>query len=282
MPMQVTVPPSLLSGQTAAITGGAGELCGCMAVALSRAGANVVVIDIDAARAVAKAQSMEKDGGRAMGIGADVTSRSDMESAAGLIRSEFGGLDILINGAGGNQAQATTSEALSFFDLPLTALRKVFELNCLGTIVPCQVLGRLIVERVQKGGGFGHIINLSSMNSLRPLTRIPAYSAAKAAVSNFTQWLSVHMAQNYTPKIRVNAIAPGFFLTEQNRFLLIDKETGELTARGKTILAHTPAGELGRPEDLVSTLFWLLNPASRFISGVVVPVDGAFSAFSGV
>ncbi|HUT56008.1 MAG TPA: SDR family oxidoreductase [bacterium] len=282
MPKQIEIPPSPLTGKTAAITGGAGELCGAMADALARAGARVAVIDIDGARARAKADGIVKAGGRAIGIAADVVSRPDMDQAAGAIGSEFGGLDILINGAGGNNPGATTSEAQTFFDLPVDAVRKVFELNCLGTIVPCQALGKLIVETVKRSGDFGHIINLSSMNALRPLTRIPAYSAAKAAVSNFTQWLAVHMAQNYTPKIRVNAIAPGFFLTNQNRFLLIDQDSGGFTARGQTILAHTPAGELGRAEDLLSTLFWLLDPASRFISGVVVPVDGAFSAFSGV
>ncbi len=276
------IPPSHLTGKTAAITGGAGELCGAMADALARAGVKVAVIDVDGARATAKAEGIVKSGGRAIGVAADVVSRPDMDRAGERIRSEFGGLDILINGAGGNNPGATTSEAQSFFELPAEAVRQVFELNCLGTIVSCQALGKLIVETVEQGGGFGNIVNISSMNALRPLTRIPAYSAAKAAVSNFTQWLAVHMAQNYTAKVRVNAMAPGFFLTEQNRFLLQEREGGGFTARGRTILAHTPAGELGRAEDLLSTLFWLLDPASRFVSGVVVPVDGGFSAFSGV
>jgi NAD(P)-dependent dehydrogenase (short-subunit alcohol dehydrogenase family) len=186
-------------------------------------------------------------------------------------------VDILINGAGGNHPSATTKPDLPFFDLPLDALRHVGDLNLLGTILPCQVFGRGMAER-----GEGIILNISSMSALRPLTRIPAYSAAKAAVSNFTQWLAVHMAQNYSPKIRVNAIAPGFFLTEQNRFLLTDKDTGELTPRGQSILSHTPMNRFGDPEDLLGATMWLISPASAFVTGVVLPVDGGFSAFSGV
>ena len=280
--MQKSAHFSFLSGQTAAVTGGAGELCGHMADALSDQGANVVIIDLDEDRARTRAEGIKARGGTATAMACDVVSRSELELVKERILSQFGGLDILINGAGGNHPGATTSDEQSFFDLPLEAMRKVFELNCLGTVVPCQVLGTLILETVEKGQGFGNIINISSMNALRPLTRIPAYSAAKAAVSNFTQWLSVHMAKNYTPRIRVNAIAPGFFLTDQNRFLLVDKDSGERTARGRAIIEHTPRGELGKAEDLVSTLFWLLDPKSHFVNGIVVPVDGAFSAFSGV
>jgi NAD(P)-dependent dehydrogenase (short-subunit alcohol dehydrogenase family) len=166
---------------------------------------------------------------------------------------------------------------LSFFDLPIDALRHVGDLNLLGTILPCQVFGREMAER-----GEGVILNISSMNAFRPLTRIAAYSAAKAAVSNFTQWLAVHMAQEYSPKIRVNAVAPGFFLTEQNRFLLTDKEGGGLTARGQAIINHTPQGRFGTPEDLLGTVLWLISPAATFVTGIVVPVDGGFSAYSGV
>jgi NAD(P)-dependent dehydrogenase (short-subunit alcohol dehydrogenase family) len=183
----------------------------------------------------------------------------------------------VINAAGGNNPQATTSPDLSFFDLPEDALRFVFDLNIAGTIIPSQVFGRSMAER-----GEGTILNISSMNAFRPLTRIPAYSAAKAGVSNFTQWLAVHMAQEYSPHIRVNAVAPGFFLTEQNRFLLTDPETGELTDRGRTIIEHTPMGRFGEPEELLGTVLWLLSPASGYVTGIVVPVDGGFSAFSGV
>jgi NAD(P)-dependent dehydrogenase (short-subunit alcohol dehydrogenase family) len=186
-------------------------------------------------------------------------------------------LDTLINAAGGNTASATTGPDRSFFDLPEEALRFVSDLNVLGTMLPCQTFGRAMADR-----GRGVILNVSSMNAFRPLTRIPAYSAAKAAVANFTQWLAVHMAQEYSSEIRVNAIAPGFFLTDQNRFLLTDGTTGELTARGASIIEHTPAGRFGQPEDLLGTMLWLLSPASSFVTGVVVPVDGGFSAFSGV
>jgi NAD(P)-dependent dehydrogenase (short-subunit alcohol dehydrogenase family) len=196
---------------------------------------------------------------------------------AKVLTSEFGRLDCLVNGAGGNNPKATTAPDLSFFDLPAEALRFVFELNLMGTILPSQVAGRLMADQ-----GEGNILNISSMNAFRPLTRIPAYSAAKAGVSNFTQWLAVHMAQEYSPKIRVNAVAPGFFLTEQNRFLLMDSESGKLTARGQTILDHTPAGRFGEPSDLIGAVLWLLSPASSFVTGVVLPIDGGFQAFSGV
>jgi len=200
-----------------------------------------------------------------------------VEIAAQTVLSTFSRVDILINGAGGNKPAATTNPDQRFFDLPSDALRWVFDLNLMGTILPCQVFGRLMAD--QKSGV---ILNISSMNAFRPLTRIAAYSAAKAGVSNFTQWLAVHMAQEYSPEIRVNAIAPGFFLTEQNRFLLTDKNTRELTARGKSILSHTPMARFGAPDDLIGTVIWLLSPASAFVTGIVVPVDGGFSAFSGV
>jgi NAD(P)-dependent dehydrogenase (short-subunit alcohol dehydrogenase family) len=271
-----------ISGQTAVITGGAGVLGGAMVEELAMRGANVVIIGRNEEKAKKKAEEINSSGKKAIGLSSDVTDRSQLEIAKEKIKEEFGGIDILINAAGGNHPQATTSDELSFFDLPPESIKNVFDINCLGTILPCQVFGQLMVETVEKSGGFGNIISLSSMSAFRPLTRIPAYSAAKAAVSNFTQWLAVHMAHNYTPRIRVNAIAPGFFLTEQNRFLLTDRETGEFTKRGRSIIAHTPDGELGDPQDLISTLMWLLDPASRFITGTVVPVDGGFSAFSGV
>ena len=207
----------------------------------------------------------------------DALDKESVGQAFEKVTAEFGKLDCLVNGAGGTSPKATTSPDQSFFDLPAEALRFVFDLNLVGTILPSQTAGKMMAER-----GEGTILNISSMNALRPLTRIPAYSAAKAGVSNFTQWLAVHMAQVYSPKIRVNAVAPGFFLTEQNRFLLMDSASGNLTVRGKSILDHTPAGRFGDPSDLVGAVLWLLSPASCFVTGVVLPVDGGFQAFSGV
>ena len=189
----------------------------------------------------------------------------------------FNRLDFLINGAGGNKKEATTRSDLSFFELTPEAIRAVFDLNFMGTLLPSQAFGRVLAEQ-----GEGVILNISSINTFRPLTKIPAYSAAKAAVTNFTQWLAVHMSQEYSDKIRVNAIAPGFFLTEQNRFLLTDEATGNLTPRGRTIVDHTPMARFGNPEDLIGTVLWLLSPGAAFVHGIVVAVDGGFSAFSGV
>ena len=200
-----------------------------------------------------------------------------MQEALDSVVNRFGKVDCLINGAGGNHPKATTSPDLAFFDIPVDSFRFVMDLNLLGTVVPSQVFARHMAEQ-----GDGVILNISSMNAFRPLTRIPAYSAAKAAVSNFTQWLAVHLAQEYSPKIRVNALAPGFFLTEQNRFLLTDEKSGELTARGKTIIEHTPMDRFGEPKDLIGTTLWLLSSASEFVTGIVVPIDGGFSAFGGV
>ncbi len=265
------------SGRTVLITGGAGILGGEMACMLVGCGANVAIMDRDPAMANRLLDRLGCGPGCAVVVYGDVLKRETLIEAGEVVRQEFGPVDTLINAAGGNHPKATTSDELSFFDLPEEALRFAFELNVVGTMLPCQVYGQGMAER-----GEGVVLNVSSMNAFRPLTRIPAYSAAKAGVSNFTQWLAVHMAQEYSPRIRVNAIAPGFFLTEQNRFLLEDRETGERTRRGRTILAHTPMGRFGDPVDLLGTVLWLLSPASEFVTGVVVPVDGGFSAFSGV
>jgi NAD(P)-dependent dehydrogenase (short-subunit alcohol dehydrogenase family) len=266
------------SGRTVVVTGGAGVLGREIAYALVGCNANVVILDRDQELAQKVIERFPKMvNGRAVRVYGDVLDSAILHQAYETIQAEFGAVDILINAAGGNHPSATTSADLSFFDLPLDALRHVGDLNLLGTILPCQVFGRGMAER-----GEGVILNASSINAFRPLTRIPAYSAAKAAVSNFTQWLAVHMAQNYSPHIRVNAIAPGFFLTEQNRFLLTDKDSGELTERGKSILIHTPMNRFGTPEDLLGATMWLISPASAFVTGVVIPIDGGFSAFSGV
>jgi NAD(P)-dependent dehydrogenase (short-subunit alcohol dehydrogenase family) len=266
-----------LTGKVAVLTGGAGALCSAMARGLVACKAKVAILDINLSAAERVAAELRERGGEAMAVRADVLDKPGVEQAAQKVIAAFGCVDILINGAGGNKQEATTSDELSFFDLPADAIRWVFDLNIIGTVLPCQVFGRYMVAQ-----GSGCILNISSMAAFRPLTKTVAYSAAKAAVSNFTQWLAVHIAQNYSARIRVNAIAPGFFLTEQNRYLLTQKETGELTERGRAIINHTPMGRLGDPEDLVGTVLWLLSDSASFVHGAVIPIDGAFSAFSGV
>jgi len=265
------------TGRSIIITGGAGILGGEIACALVGCGASVALVDRDPALADRLLQRFETSVGQAIVVYGDVLRPESLQVAAEKVVESFGRVDCLINGAGGNNPRATTSPEQSFFDLPPDALRFVFDLNLLGTILPTQTFAKYMVEQ-----GEGVILNISSMNAFRPLTRIPAYSAAKAGVSNFTQWLAVHMAQEYSPRIRVNAIAPGFFLTDQNRFLLTQQENGDLTPRGQSIISHTPMARFGTPEDLLGTVMWLLSPASAFVTGVVVPVDGGFSAFSGV
>ena len=265
--------------RTVLVTGGAGVLGLEIVRALVQCNANVIVLSRNqeqATKSVAESVRPLKSKGQVLCIYGNVLQAETLQEANETVKSEFGAVDILINAAGGNHPSATTSTDLSFFDLPLDALRHVSELNLLGTILPCQIFGRGMAE-----GGQGVILNISSMNAFRPLTRIPAYSAAKAAVTNFTQWLAVHMAQNYSPQIRVNAIAPGFFIGEQNRRLLLN-EDGSLTARGQSILAHTPMNRFGNPEDLLGATLWLISPASAFVTGIVVPIDGGFSAYSGV
>jgi NAD(P)-dependent dehydrogenase (short-subunit alcohol dehydrogenase family) len=265
-------------GRTVVITGATGVLGGEITCALAGCGANVALLDCNLGPGKELLDAMgPAAASRAALVAGNVLEIDSLQEAATLIVERFGRVDALVNAAGGNKPEATTRSGQSFFDLSPDALRWVFDLNALGTILPCQVFGRLMAER-----GEGVILNISSMNAFRPLTRIPAYSAAKAAVSNFTQWLAVHMAQEYSPQIRVNAIAPGFFLTRQNRFLLTDERTGELTPRGRTILAHTPMARFGEPSDLLGATLWLLSPAASFVTGIVVPIDGGFSAFSGV
>lgn len=267
-----------LRGKVAVVTAGGGVLCGAIAKALGAAGAKVAVADLrpDEARAVADA--ITSAGGEAKSYQVDMFNRETVQACCDAICADFGGVDILVNGVGGNNKGATTSAEQSFFNIPADEIRRVLDLNLVaGAIVPCQVF----IERMKDNPDGGSVINISSMNAFRPLTRIPAYSAAKAAVSNFTQWLAVHLAQEYNPRLRVNAIAPGFFLTAQNRFLMLEP-SGDVTPRGKTILGHTPMGEFGKPEDLCGVAVWLASDASRFVTGIVVPIDGGFSAFSGV
>jgi NAD(P)-dependent dehydrogenase (short-subunit alcohol dehydrogenase family) len=266
-----------LSGQIAVVTGGAGVLCASLCKALASLDVKVVILDINRAAAEQLASQINQADGEAWAIECDVCNKDSLNMAADQIMERFGKVDILINGAGGNNSLATTGKDHPFFDIPSESLNWVIDLNLVSTIFASQVFGRHMASRKK-----GAILNISSMNAFRPLTRIPAYSAAKAAVSNFTQWLAVHMAQEYSPEIRVNAIAPGFFLTDQNRFLLLDQDSGDLTERGQQIIEHTPIKRFGKPEDLSGTVIWLLSAASDFVNGIIVPVDGGFSAYSGV
>lgn len=277
-----------LTGKTAVVTGGGGILCSVMAEALATAGAKVAILDLREENAVKVADKINAAGGQAMGIAANVLELDSLQAAHDKILAKFGPCDILVNGAGGNNPKGTTSKeyltkediinklegVTTFFDLDPAGVSFVFNLNFLGTLLPTQVFAKDMAERE-----CGNIINISSMNAFTPLTKIPAYSGAKAAISNFTQWLAVHFSK---VNIRVNAIAPGFFLTDQNRALLT-KEDGSLTPRGETILTHTPMGKFGKPEDLIGALLFLVDDeAAGFVDGIVLPVDGAFSAFSGV
>ena len=276
-----------LKGKTAVITGGGGVLCGMFAEALGACGANVAVLDLRKDAADAVAEKINADGGIAKGYAANVLKPEEMKAVREEILKDFGKCDILINGAGGNNPKGTTTkeyldledidggeELVTFFDLDPSGIEFVFNLNFLGTLIPTQVFAKDMAKENK-----GNIINISSMNAFCPLTKIPAYSGAKAAVSNFTQWLAVHFSR---VGIRVNAIAPGFFVTNQNRALLFD-ENGQPTQRTKKILAATPMNRFGEAEELIGTLLWLLNDdASGFVDGVVVPVDGGFAAYSGV
>ncbi len=268
------------------ITGGGGVLCSTMAKALASQGAKIAVLDLKAENAEKVADEITVMGGTAIGVSANVLDKKSLQEAHERILSTLGTCDILINGAGGNHPKGTTSkthffaedleaaeEVKTFFDLDPEGIKFVFDLNFIGTLLPTQVFAK---DMVGKAGT--SIINISSMNAFRPLTKIPAYSGAKAAVSNFTQWLAVHFSK---VGIRVNAIAPGFFLTDQNRSLLNDSN-GDLTERGNIIISHTPMNRFGTPDDLVGTLLWLCGDGAKFVTGVVIPIDGGFSAFSGV
>ena len=276
IPMEKILNMFSLEGKTAVITGGAGILGSVIARGLGKAGAKIALCDLVNADKVA--QELQTEGIQAKGYYINVMDIEKIKSCRDEVIKDFGKVDILLNAAGGNMKEATTSEELKFFDLPLLALEKVVGLNLFGgALLPSQIFGKIMVENKEGGS----IINISSMSAFCPLTKVPGYSAAKAAVSNFTQWLAVHFAQEYNKKLRVNALAPGFFLTNQNRFLLTDKE-GNLTPRGKTIITHTPMDKFGDPEDLIGACVWLASDASKFVTGIIVPVDGGFNAFSGV
>lgn len=257
------------------ITGGAGILCSEMAKELAEAGAKVAILDLAGDKARAVAGEIRSRGGTASGFTCNVLKKTDIYAVRDAVLAEFGKIDCLINGAGGNHPKATTNDEVSFFDVPEEAMQFVFSLNFMGTLLPSQVFGETLAE--QKSGC---IVNISSMAALRPLTRVAGYGAAKAAVSNFTQWLATWFAQNVSPVIRVNAIAPGFLLTEQNYYLMIDRQTGDSTPRGRHVLQQTPMGRYGKPEELVGAVIFLSSDAASFVTGVVLPIDGGFSIFA--
>jgi NAD(P)-dependent dehydrogenase (short-subunit alcohol dehydrogenase family) len=278
--------PGDLSGKCAVVTGGAGVICSAMASCLTANGVKTALLDLRADLAEQKAKEISSAvGGSVIGVGASVLDKKSLMDAKKKVNDALGPVDILINGAGGNSPKATTPHEIfqdndldhldqTFFGLDTDSFRSVFDLNFMGTLLPTMVFGRDMVERKQ-----GVVLNISSMNAFRPLTRIPAYSAAKASINNFTAWLAVHLAKQ---NVRVNAIAPGFLLTDQNRFLMTDQATGSLTARGEKIMAATPMGRFGTPDELLGAVLYLVSDMSRFVTGVVLPVDGGFSAYSGV
>lgn len=266
-----------VAGKMIVITGGGGILCGTMSRRLASVGAKIGVLDIRPEAAQKVVDDITAAGGEAMVLHADVLDKAALQRAADVFLARYGRVDALINGAGGNRKEASTSPEMPFFDLPQEAFQSVFNLNFIGTVLSSQVFGKRMVDQ-----GEGAIINIASINAISPLTKIPAYSAAKAAVKNFTEWLAVHISQECSQKIRVNAIAPGFYLTDQNRYLLTDEKTGAMTPRGQTIVNQTPMARYGDPEELMSTILWLLAPGSSFVHGITVVVDGGFCAFSGV
>ena len=270
--------PFSLTDKVAVVTGGTGALCSAMCHGLADAGASVVVIARNQEKITALVSEIKKKGAQCIGISVDVLDKGALQEAAKQVTETFGTVDILINGAGGNRSDATTMPGeRTFFDLPEEALQWVFNLNFTGAVLTSQVFGEIMTQQKH-----GVILNVSSMASYQPMTRVIGYAAAKAAINNFTYWLAIYMAEEHSTDIRVNALAPGFFLGEQNRYLLIDKETGELTQRGQQIIDHTPMNRFGDPDDLVGTVLWLVSDASRFVTGIVVPVDGGFMAYSGV
>lgn len=275
-----------LAGRVCVLTGGAGVIGSTLVKGLAAAGVRTAILDLNRDMADHVARETERTTGtETIGVGANVLDRASLAEARATVRARLGSVDLLINGAGGNSPGATTAVEFvtdqdkedlqrTFFGLDVGAFDKVFALNFTGTLLPSMVFAADMLEQ-----GKGGIVNISSMNSFRPLTKIPAYSAAKASINNFTQWLAVHLARQ---NIRVNAIAPGFFLTQQNRFLLVDQETKDLTARGHRIIDGTPMGKFGEPEDLLGTVLYLLSDISAFVTGVVIPIDGGFNAYSGV
>jgi NAD(P)-dependent dehydrogenase (short-subunit alcohol dehydrogenase family) len=268
-----------LTGKVAVVTGATGVLGGEMARSLAASGARVAVLGRREEKANRVAGEIQVAGGESLALPAGVLNTGQLQDARDTLLEHWGGMDILVNAAGGNVPEATLSDKVGVFELPEKALRQVMDLNFLGTLLPCQVFGAAMVEDAEEPEGC--IVNISSMAASKTLTKVGGYSAAKAAVDNFTRWLAVELARRYGPGLRVNAIAPGFFIGEQNRDLLLH-EDGSPSQRGQAIIQHTPAGRFGEPAELGGTLIWLCSRASTFVNGIVVPVDGGFSAFSGV
>ncbi len=265
-----------LEKKVAVVTGGTGVLGSSMVKALAKAGAKVAIVGRRKDVADDLAKEIKKSGGEAIGVSADVLNAQQLNAAKKTILDQFGTINILVNGAGGNMPGATIPTDKTFLDLKIEDFQKVVELNLTGSVLPSQILAEPIMAAKS-----GCIINISSMAAYLPITRVVGYSVAKAAISNFTQWMAIEMAKKFGEGIRVNAIAPGFFLTEQNRNLLTTSDGG-LTDRGKSVIAHTPYGRFGQPDELASTLIWLCSDGAKFVSGVVVAVDGGFSSYAGV
>lgn len=257
------------------ITGAGGIICGTMAKEMANAGMKVALLDLFPEKAQAIVDEIKANGGQAIAVKANVLEKESLENAKIDVLAEFGRVDVLVNGAGGNKKEASTSAELSFFDMPIDAIKWVFDLNVTGAVLTTQVFGREIVKTE------GSVVNIASMSSYHPLTNTMAYCGAKAAVANFTEWMAVHFNQNYSKNIRVNAIAPGFLLTEQNRYLLTNAD-GSSTERGKTVIAKTPMARYGAPEEMAGAVIWLSSNAASFVNGAVIPIDGGFSAYWGV
>lgn len=265
-----------ISGQVAVITGAGGIICGTMAREMAKKGVKVALLDLFLESAQKIADEINAEGGDALAVQANVLDRESLENAREQVIAHFGHIDILINGAGGNKKEATVSGERDFFHLDLNAFKWVFDLNVTGAVLTTMVFGELLAQQ-----GHGNVINIASMSSYHPLTNTAAYCGAKAAVANFTEWMATHFNQNYSNSIRVNAIAPGFLLTNQNRFLLTN-EDGSATDRGRRVLAKTPMGRYGDPEEMVGPVIFLCSDAASFVNGTVLPVDGGFSAYWGV
>ena len=266
-----------IDANAAVVTGGGGAICSEIAKGLSRENVSVAVWDISHQSASLVCSAIRDAGGTSMAVQCDTTDRDSVRRALRVTEEEYGTVDILVNGAGGSRKETTTAPSLPFFDLKTEDMASVLSLNYLSAVTCCQEVGRTLAD-----AGRGVIVNITSVAGIRPLTRALTYSDGKAALNSFTRWLAVHMADTYSPNIRVNAIAPGFILTQQNRFLLVDEQTGSVTERGRQILARVPAGRYGTPEEIVGAALWLVSDSARFVTGAVVPVDGGFTASSGV